>query len=55
MEYSYNPEYQTLVQYNQQGEITMSMYIPEQDLSKLEMLLWSIQVDKAMEDSDVVE
>lgn len=50
--YEYNPEYQTLVQLKD-GIVFHSMHIPEEDLSKLSMLLWSIDMDKAIESTDL--
>ena len=49
--YEYNQEYQTVVQLRN-GTLVHSMYVPEQDLDKLRLLLWSIDIDKQIESAD---
>ena len=49
--YEYNYEYQTVVQLRN-GTLVHSMYVPEKDLDKLRLLLWSIDIDKQIESTD---
>lgn len=46
--YEYNYEYQTVVQLRN-GTLVHSMYVPEKDLDKLRLLLWSIDIDRQIE------
>lgn len=49
--YEYNLEYQTIVQLRS-GTPVYSMYVPEEDIGKLRMLLWSIDMDNIIENSN---
>lgn len=52
--YEYNAEYQTVVQLRN-GTLVHSMYVPEKDLDKLRLLLWSIDIDKQIESANTIE
>jgi hypothetical protein len=44
--YDYDKEYQTLLVLDENQCIINSVHIPEKDLGRISMLLWSLEIDK---------